>query len=64
MAAPKLEVLRSQLVNGLGMKFQRLHVSEVQQLNGGSVDAVRPNWKSIIHYGGLQSGSSDISACR
>ena len=48
--------LVSQLVDEIGTKFQRLpHVFGVQQLNGSSLDAVRPNRKSEIQHGGPKS---------
>jgi len=56
---------RSQLLDKIGTKFQRLpHVFGGKESNGTIGNTVRRNRKSEIQDSGLQSGNTHISTCR
>jgi len=65
MAASKLEIRISRLVDMIATKFQRLpHVFGCKESNSTIGNTVRRNRKSEIQDGGLQSGNTYISTCR
>ena len=65
MAAYKPEVLISQLVDEIETPFQELPlIFRVEQLNSTIVQHTRHKGSPEIQDGGLQTGSTYISACR
>ena len=66
MAASKPEVPISQPIDMIGTRFERLYiyVFEVQLSKRTIKNIARPNWKWEFHDGGLQTGSTHVSAGR